>query len=147
MVPRSRSRVTAIAVIMTMVMVRMVPIRPGTMLYSVAPRGCSGGFRAASSASALPVATGSVASSISLAQKFGGEGQPGNGESWRFKNRAYPSPTLCRLDFVILDELGYLPFAQTRLRVDHASAPHLILTSPHPGSLLQADLGSRTRAD
>ena len=38
-VPRSRSRVTAIAVIMTMVMVRMVPIRPGTMLYSVDPSG------------------------------------------------------------------------------------------------------------
>ncbi len=38
-VPRSRSRVTAIAVIITMVMVRIVPIRPGTMLYSVAPSG------------------------------------------------------------------------------------------------------------
>ena len=32
MVPRSRSRVTASAVMITMVMVRMVPTRPGTML-------------------------------------------------------------------------------------------------------------------
>ncbi len=39
MVPRSRSRVTAIAVIITSVIVRMVPIRPGTMLYSLAPSG------------------------------------------------------------------------------------------------------------
>ena len=32
MVPRSRSRVTASAVMITMVMVRIVPTRPGTML-------------------------------------------------------------------------------------------------------------------
>ncbi len=32
MVPRSRSRVMASAVIITIVMVRITPIRPGTML-------------------------------------------------------------------------------------------------------------------
>jgi hypothetical protein len=39
MVPRSYSRVTARAVIITMVMVRMMPSRPGTMLKRVMPSG------------------------------------------------------------------------------------------------------------
>ena len=39
MVPRSRSRVMASEVIITMVMVRITPIRPGTMLYCVTPSG------------------------------------------------------------------------------------------------------------
>ena len=38
-VPRSRSRVMASAVITTMVMVSTTPIRPGTMLYWVMPSG------------------------------------------------------------------------------------------------------------
>jgi hypothetical protein len=38
-VPRSISRVSAIAVIITMVICRMTPIRPGTMLYWVMPSG------------------------------------------------------------------------------------------------------------
>ena len=39
MVPRSISRVTDSAVKISMVMVRMVPTRPGTMLSWVAPAG------------------------------------------------------------------------------------------------------------
>ena len=39
MVPRSRSRVTASAVMITMVMVSITPIRPGTMLYWVVASG------------------------------------------------------------------------------------------------------------
>ncbi len=38
-VPRSRSRVIASAVIMTMVMVSTTPISPGTMLYCVMASG------------------------------------------------------------------------------------------------------------
>ena len=38
-VPRSRSRVTASEVMMTIVMVRTTPISPGTMLYCVMPSG------------------------------------------------------------------------------------------------------------
>ncbi len=38
-VPRSRSRVIASAVIMTMVIVRTTPSRPGTMLYCVTASG------------------------------------------------------------------------------------------------------------
>ncbi|MNL25684.1 hypothetical protein D3C87_1471720 [compost metagenome] len=38
-VPRSRSRVIARPVIITIVMVRITPIRPGTMLYWVMPSG------------------------------------------------------------------------------------------------------------
>ena len=38
-VPRSRSRVMARPVIMTMVIVRTTPIRPGTMLYCVIASG------------------------------------------------------------------------------------------------------------
>ncbi len=39
MVPRSRSRVIAIEVIITMVIVSTTPISPGTMLYCVMPSG------------------------------------------------------------------------------------------------------------
>jgi hypothetical protein len=38
-VPRSVSRVSAIAVIITMVICRMTPSRPGTMLYCDMPSG------------------------------------------------------------------------------------------------------------
>ena len=38
-VPRSTSRVTANAVIMIIVIVRITPISPGTMLYWVMPSG------------------------------------------------------------------------------------------------------------
>ena len=84
MVPRSVSRVTASEVISTMVMVRITPSRPGTMLYAVMPSGLNrrwmttskGGTgtrsgrscRSAepascdSAATALEVAAGSVAS-------------------------------------------------------------------------------------
>ena len=39
MVPRSISRVSAIEVIITMVICRMTPSRPGTMLYCEMPSG------------------------------------------------------------------------------------------------------------
>ena len=38
-VPRSISRVSAIEVIITIVICRMTPSRPGTMLYEVMPSG------------------------------------------------------------------------------------------------------------
>ncbi|MCY1233255.1 hypothetical protein D9M72_457910 [compost metagenome] len=57
MVPRSRSRVMARPVIITMVIVRITPIRPGMMLYWVRP---SGLYRRCTCTSngALPPASG-----------------------------------------------------------------------------------------
>jgi hypothetical protein len=39
---------------------------------------------------------------------------------------------LCRLDFIVLDELGYLPFAQSGLGVRRRQDDHGAARSPHP---------------